>query len=228
MMPPLPPPSPSSPPPTAETQQQRIDIPSPTQPLGFPSPAPIDLRFKRPPSPPSSLPNRRYVGSARSRSTVSGYSIYHTPLSSFFTTASIAPSASSSTPPRSPPPSQQGTIRKSADLPPPPPTITTTTAVEVQAPDNGPRLFWTSAKTGEGVKDVFEYIATRVVTRWDWDDRLEAQASVSVHCSLCLSNFTHHFYSRPRLARSTWGMDLRRPNEAGVVDELVRVRCSAL
>jgi len=41
-------------------------------------------------------------------------------------------------------------------------------------PDCGPRLFFTSAKTGEGVKDVFEYIAKRVVTRWEWEERAEA------------------------------------------------------
>jgi hypothetical protein len=177
MMPPVPPPPPQ--PPTTQQSSQRIDIPSPTQPPGFPSPAPIDLRFKRPPSPPSSPPNRRYFGSARSRSTVSGHSIYHTPLSSFFTTVSpIAPTPSSSTPPTTPPPSEPGTIRKSADLPPPPTVVVTT--VELQTPEKGPKLFWTSAKTGEGVKDVFGYIARRVVTRWEWEDTLEAQGPVSI------------------------------------------------
>jgi Ras-related protein Rab-7A len=48
-------------------------------------------------------------------------------------------------------------------LPTPPPT-----------PDRGPRLFFTSAKTGEGVADVFEYIAWRVVRRWEYEETREA------------------------------------------------------
>lgn len=42
-------------------------------------------------------------------------------------------------------------------------------------PARGPKLFFTSAKTGEGVKDVFEYIAKRVVRRWEYEERLEAR-----------------------------------------------------
>ncbi|KAJ3899875.1 hypothetical protein F5879DRAFT_975184 [Lentinula edodes] len=40
-------------------------------------------------------------------------------------------------------------------------------------PDTGPRLFFVSAKTGEGVNDVFEYVAKRVVRRWAWEEREE-------------------------------------------------------
>ncbi len=42
-------------------------------------------------------------------------------------------------------------------------------------PEHGPKLFFTSAKTGEGVQDVFEYIAHRVVSKWDYDEWLEAR-----------------------------------------------------
>jgi Ras-related protein Rab-7A len=42
-------------------------------------------------------------------------------------------------------------------------------------PDRGPKLFFTSAKTGEGVSEVFEYIARRVVRRWEYEERLEAR-----------------------------------------------------
>ena len=38
-----------------------------------------------------------------------------------------------------------------------------------------PKLFLTSAKTGEGVADVFEYIAKRAVTRWEYQEDLEAR-----------------------------------------------------
>ncbi|KAG6906640.1 hypothetical protein DXG01_012815 [Tephrocybe rancida] len=42
-------------------------------------------------------------------------------------------------------------------------------------PARGPKLFFTSAKTGAGVADVFEYIARRVVRRWEYDERIEAR-----------------------------------------------------
>jgi Ras-related protein Rab-7A len=37
-------------------------------------------------------------------------------------------------------------------------------------PPRGPKLFFTSAKTGAGVSDLFVYIAQRVVTRWEWEE----------------------------------------------------------
>ncbi|KAF5356371.1 hypothetical protein D9758_009470 [Tetrapyrgos nigripes] len=55
---------------------------------------------------------------------------------------------------------------------PPPPNPPKPSSPE--PPDCGPRLFLTSAKTGEGVKDVFEYIAKRVIARWEWEERVEA------------------------------------------------------
>ncbi|KAL4245161.1 P-loop containing nucleoside triphosphate hydrolase [Abortiporus biennis] len=42
-------------------------------------------------------------------------------------------------------------------------------------PDQGPKLFLTSAKTGEGVADVFEYIAERVIGRWEYEEAIEAR-----------------------------------------------------
>ena len=42
-------------------------------------------------------------------------------------------------------------------------------------PDQRPKLFFTSAKTGEGVSDVFEYIAKRVVMRWEYDEAVDAR-----------------------------------------------------
>jgi len=39
-----------------------------------------------------------------------------------------------------------------------------------------PKLFLTSAKTGAGVAGVFEYISKRVVTRWEYQEDLEARA----------------------------------------------------
>ena len=36
-------------------------------------------------------------------------------------------------------------------------------------------MFFTSAKTGEGVSDVFEYIAQRVVRKWEYEEWVEAR-----------------------------------------------------
>ncbi|KAG8741772.1 hypothetical protein FRC10_002439 [Ceratobasidium sp. 414] len=41
---------------------------------------------------------------------------------------------------------------------------------ERMPPETGPRLFWASARTGNGVAPVFEYIARRVVQRWEWEE----------------------------------------------------------
>ena len=38
-------------------------------------------------------------------------------------------------------------------------------------PERRPKLFFASAKTGEGVNDVFDYVARRVVVRWEWEAR---------------------------------------------------------
>ena len=39
-------------------------------------------------------------------------------------------------------------------------------------PERGPKLFFTSAKTGEGVEDVFGYIVKRVVGRWEYEEAM--------------------------------------------------------
>ncbi|KAF8502813.1 hypothetical protein F5888DRAFT_1667366 [Russula emetica] len=41
-------------------------------------------------------------------------------------------------------------------------------------PLRGPKVFFTSAKTGAGISEVFGYVARRVVMRWEWE---EAHAS---------------------------------------------------
>lgn len=42
-------------------------------------------------------------------------------------------------------------------------------------PERGPKLFFTSAKTGEGVQEVFEYIARRVATRWEYEEAIDTR-----------------------------------------------------
>ena len=42
-------------------------------------------------------------------------------------------------------------------------------------PYRGPALFFTSAKTGEGVSDIFEYIAHRVIHMSEYEERTEAR-----------------------------------------------------
>ncbi|KAG2137860.1 ras-domain-containing protein [Suillus bovinus] len=44
-------------------------------------------------------------------------------------------------------------------------------------PDTGPKLFFTSAKTGTGVSDAFEYIVERVVKKWEYEEAAEARTS---------------------------------------------------
>ena len=39
-------------------------------------------------------------------------------------------------------------------------------------PERGPKLFFTSAKTGEGVEDVFGYVVKRVIGRWEYDEAM--------------------------------------------------------
>jgi len=41
----------------------------------------------------------------------------------------------------------------------------------LQPLDRRPKLFFASAKTGEGVGEVFEYVAKRVVVKWEWEAR---------------------------------------------------------
>jgi len=53
--------------------------------------------------------------------------------------------------------------------PPPPPLLLP------PPPERGPKLFFTSAKTGEGVADVFEYIAYRVSRKWEYEECIEAR-----------------------------------------------------
>lgn len=105
-----------------------------------------------------------------------GFSVYHTPSSSYFDDFVSAPSSPPS-PFGSPRPthsrkrtshsslSSSVTVRPSDD----------DLAVEPEPPDDeepevGPRVFFTSAKSGERVSDVFTYVARRVVARWEWDE----------------------------------------------------------
>ena len=59
-------------------------------------------------------------------------------------------------------------------------------------PEQGTKLFFTSAKTGELVADVFEYIAKRVVSRWEYDELVEARtlhmAEASMDSTIRLQN----------------------------------------
>ncbi|KAG0701099.1 ras-domain-containing protein [Suillus ampliporus] len=44
-----------------------------------------------------------------------------------------------------------------------------------EPPDSGPKLFFTSAKTGSGVSEAFEYIALRVVRKWEYEEAVDAR-----------------------------------------------------
>ena len=133
------------------------------------------------------------------------HSIYHTPSSSIYDTFQSALSSpaftalsGSRSPSRSKSPfrparripsnssmSSAPTITPSLFIRGQAATTTSTTPETGCSPSNSyvppppleryPKLFFTSAKTGDGVKDVFEYIARRVVTRQEYEEALEAR-----------------------------------------------------
>ncbi|RPD56255.1 ras-domain-containing protein [Lentinus tigrinus ALCF2SS1-7] len=133
------------------------------------------------------------------------HSIYHTPSSSLFDTfesalsspAFTALSASMSRSPSHSPLREPRRIPSNSSMSSAPtitPSLfirgqaatTTATTPESGSPPNDsfappppleryPKLFFTSAKTGEGVSDVFEYIARRVVRHQEYEEALEAR-----------------------------------------------------
>lgn len=128
-----------------------------------------------------------------------GITLYHTPSSSLFDVYASArsspappPSSRQSSPSRDRIPrrmtslsstsSSTATItpslftraRAESATPPTPPLPYLNPDHLPPQPDRRPKLFFTSAKTGEGVSDVFEYIARRVVMRWDYEEAMEA------------------------------------------------------
>ncbi|KAI9436919.1 ras-domain-containing protein [Lactarius indigo] len=122
-------------------------------------------------------------------STHTGFTSFHTAGSSFSDLGDPYESAPSSPPARSRssspsalPHAHRTRLSRSTS------TLSTSTAPTItparyatartmqRRPPRGPKLFFTSAKTGAGVSDVFAYIAQRVVRRWEWE---EAHAEVA-------------------------------------------------
>jgi Ras-related protein Rab-7A len=155
---------------------------------GF-QPKPIDIRHSgRGPSASRATSRSRLGGTMTTTHT--GLSIYHTPSSSFHDEFVSAPSSPihSSTSSHA---TSRGTIPRSAsrrrattsttsasDTITPslfarPPSISTTPTPTPLPLDRGPRLFLTSAKSGQSVPLVFEYIAKRVVLRWEWEETVQ-------------------------------------------------------
>lgn len=121
-----------------------------------------------------------------------GFTSFHTPASSFsdglepYHSALSSPLARSRSPSTSPPFHNQRSYRvlsasamsTSTSIAP---TITqaryanddnlpTLAQTKLPRPPRGPKLFFTSAKTGTGVSEVFDYVARRVVMRWEWEE----------------------------------------------------------
>ena len=57
-------------------------------------------------------------------------------------------------------------------------------------PPRGPKLFFTSAKTGAGVSDVFAYVARRVVMRWEWEETHVGSPTLGNYSTVHLGNTT--------------------------------------
>ncbi|EGO22791.1 hypothetical protein SERLADRAFT_471213 [Serpula lacrymans var. lacrymans S7.9] len=122
-------------------------------------------------------------------STHTGFTTFHTPSSSLFDAyesarSSPIPSSARSSRPTSPTrtprriPSVSSTSSSAVTITPS--LFNRGQAVSmahlpVSRPERRPRLFLTSAKTGEGVGNVFEYIARRVVLRWEYEETIEAR-----------------------------------------------------
>jgi Ras-related protein Rab-7A len=52
--------------------------------------------------------------------------------------------------------------------------VRTLSQTKPSRPLRGPQLFFTSAKTGTGVSEVFGYVARRVVMRWEREEAHES------------------------------------------------------
>ena len=152
-------------------------------------------------SPRSRSRSTMFRGSTVGTMTTHTLSVYHTPSSSIFDSFESARSSPvhfsrASTPSRSRSPSYSPErivrrqpsfsstvsdtqtitpslfVRSNGDTR----STTPATAHALSAPsplETGAKLFFTSAKTGEGVSDVFEYVAERVVRRWEYEEAME-------------------------------------------------------
>ncbi|TFK32627.1 P-loop containing nucleoside triphosphate hydrolase protein [Crucibulum laeve] len=121
------------------------------------SPEPWSSAESVPSTSPPPIVRQRSMTTRSSGSTSSGSAITITP--SLFARENAAASSSTAL---TTPDSDTDAPPASSALPPPP-------------LERGPKLFFTSAKTGEGVSDVFEYIARRVVRKWEYEEQLEAR-----------------------------------------------------
>ncbi|KEP51476.1 Ras-like protein [Rhizoctonia solani 123E] len=105
---------------------------------------------------------RRGGSSAMSMETARSYFSVSTPtlpLPSRSVSRSLSTASESTIKPR-PKSVQEEVVAKSPQLP----------ATGRESLETGPKLFWSSARTGEGVSPVFEYVARRVVQRWEWEE----------------------------------------------------------
>lgn len=130
------------------------------------------------------------------------HSIYHTPSSSFFDnfesartspvpTVSFYSTSQASSPSGSPirSPRRIPSMSSTSSAPTITPSLfvrgngdaqtACTTPAPMSAlpepPESRPKLFFTSAKTGEGVAEVFEYVAQRVVVKWEYEEAVESR-----------------------------------------------------
>ena len=137
---------------------------------------PIDIRF--------SARGHRSLSRATSRSrfggtmttTHTGLSVYYTPASSLYDEYVSAPSSPLGSPghntyrrrPTSSISSSSDTVTPSLFIRPGSPAN-----LSARPPmDRGPKHFLASAKSGESVPTIFEYIAKRVVLRWEWEEAM--------------------------------------------------------
>ena len=66
--------------------------------------------------------------------------------------------------------------------------LRTSSQTKTPRPLRGPKLFFTSAKTGTGVSEVFSYVARHVVMRWEWEEAHSSGPVVGIGSTVHLAD----------------------------------------
>lgn len=134
---------------------------------------PVDIRFSSRGLSLSRATSRSRFGGTMT-TTHTGMSVYYTPASSVFDEYVSPPSSPLDSPARGTHRRRLTSMSSSSDTVTPSlfASPSPSSAMPVASPplDRGPKLFFASAKSGESVPAIFEYIAKRVVVRWEWEE----------------------------------------------------------
>lgn len=130
-----------------------------------------------------------------SHSVVSSRSPSHSPSPTRPRQRSSSPSSISSVPTITPSLFIRAHSATESTTPVSAPSPSTSSAIPPK-PERGAKLFFTSAKTGEGVTDVFEYIARRVVMKAEYDEAVDARTLHIRHADDTIRLTSSHLNAR--------------------------------